>query len=263
MKFLDWLTDKFALIATILVGIATTSYLSASIATELWSQIVMGILGGGLPLISVRFLIKRKLRFFWLTVGLIVFADTSFILSQTAGQAVQVVAQTSNVTAPPALTRLQKASDDAQGSLDELLRQQAEAKTRGTLDNLDGQIQAATISRDDARRFEREWKPETTVSARVNSNDVFMAIPAAISSGVLSRWMTLIFAALVAFVYQGTVIATVGAVVKQAKRESAEGKPKKRKRRVVAPRFQTPATELQFVPEVREGYDPDAGTPDA
>ncbi len=91
MTKLDFMTDRVPLWGTVLVGIATTAYLGASITPDLWSQIVMGIFAGALPLISVRFLIKKKVRLFWMTVGLIVFSDVSMVLSLTEGLTITVL----------------------------------------------------------------------------------------------------------------------------------------------------------------------------
>lgn len=232
MKFIDWLTDNVALAATVLIGIATTFYLFASITPELWSQIVMGVLGGGLPLLSVRFRVKKKVRFFWLTVSLIVFCDVSMLLSLTASQSHGVEAAVQDDgKVPPALARLQKDADDAQATVKELLRQQDQAKTVEFVQILQPQMAAAIASRDAAQRLAREWKPaESSTSARVNSRDVFMAIPDALFSLRLERYITMILGLLVAIVYQGTVIATVAATVKQAKRADSEGAKPKRKR---------------------------------
>lgn len=110
---LDVWTDRIPMVATIIVGIATTSYLSVSITPDLWSKIVMGIFGGGLPLISARFLIKKRMAFFWMTVCLIVFSDVSMVLSLTETQSHALVTAKGTEETPRALKRLQDATDKA------------------------------------------------------------------------------------------------------------------------------------------------------
>lgn len=247
---IDFLTDRLAMYAAVLVGIATTSYLSVSITPDLWSKIVMGIFGGGLPLISVRFLIKKKVRFFWMTVCLIVFCDVSMVLSLTASQAHDAKVQASGDDQTPApLKRLQNATDDTQKGLDELLVQQKEAQTKAFLENLKEQIRTATASRDAAQAREAAWVPVAKADEiKVSSADVFMAIPAALFSLNLSRYMTLVFALLVAIVYQGTVIATVNATVKQVRRDEAKP-PKTRKRTRAAKKPAAAPSREDFQPE--------------
>lgn len=244
MKFLDWMTDTVALIATVLIGMATTAYLFASITSELWSQVIMGCLGGGLPLLSVRFLMKKKMPFFWLTVCLIVFSDTSMILSLTEGQAKQVEQSVAKeATTDPALARLQAQTDRAQTTLDELLAQQREAHTAAFLANLKTQIDQARTDLESARGRESTWKPEQVANHQVSSRDVFMAVVRMAVSGDISRYLTFLLSLLVAIVYQGTVIATVSATVKNVRKsEKAESLPKKRtrKKRVVKEKEPTP-----------------------
>lgn len=251
---LDFLTDTVALWATVAVGIATTAYLSVSITPDLWSKIVMGIFGGGLPLISVRFLIKQKMVFFWMTACLIVFSDVSMVLSLTASQS-SAFTQTTK-TADPALKRLQEATNDAEAVLSELLAQQREAHTKAFLDNLAAQIQTATDSRDKARATEQAWKPAES-RGTVDSHAVFMAIPTAVVSGDLSRWMTLVFALMVATVYQGTVISTTAATVRHILKAEAEHRvqaPKKRKRATVKKPVEiVPVPVNEFEPEPSPG----------
>lgn len=257
MTKIEFATDRVPLWGTVLVGIATTAYLGASITPDLWSQVVMGIFAGALPLISVRFLIKKKFRFFWLTVGLIVFSDVSMVLALTEGQALTVEAVVSSEDqTPPALKRLQNASDKAQKTLDDLVEQQRDAKARQTLDNIDGQITEARKALSEAQRFEREWKPvEKSDEGRVSSRNVFMAIPRALISLELDRYLTTLYALIIAIVYQGTVIASAQATVKQVKAgELKTTGPKRRKRRAktATPPGETPPPEPESLAEVEE-----------
>ena len=257
MKTLDFLTDLVSMVAVVLVGIATTSYLSVSITPDVWSKIIMGIFGGGLPLISVRFLIKKKMRLFWTTVCLIVFCDVSMVLSLTASQAHESIGTPSGEDQTPApLKRLQKSTDAAQKNLDTALEQQAIAKTRGTLDNLDEQIKAMTASRDEARKQEAAWTP-TTRQDVVSSHDVFMAIPVALASLDLSRYMTLVFALLVAIVYQGTVFATVKATVRSMEKTPAVAKKARKRIRATKKAATATPSKEDFQPE--ETLVPSAG----
>ncbi len=233
---LDILTDQGALFATILVGIATTSYLCFNIAPEGWGGWVMAFFGGMIPLLSARFLIKGKKGFFRLTAAVIIFADVSMVLSLTAGQAhVAEVSAVADKATPQELKRLQDASDKAQSTLDQLIVQQRDAKTVAFVQILDGQIVDARADRDKAQAEERAWKPVESAAVKVNSHDVFMAVPTAVMSLDLSRWMTLAFAFIVAFIYQGTVVATVAATVKRAKSEARVGAPKVKRRRKPKP----------------------------
>ena len=246
MKSLDFWTDSVAMWAVVLIGICTTSYLSASITPDLWSQVVMGIFGGGLPLISVRFLIKKKFRFFWMTVGLIVFSDVSMVLSLTEGQSRAYVAESSTET-PKELTRLQDATNAAQTTLDGLTTQYGQAQKRDTLAELDKQIGSARDDLRTAQNAERSWKPVAT-GLKINSHSVFMAIPTAITSNDLSRWMTLVFALFIAVVYQGTVISTTQATIKNVKRSEGKIVRHRRKRGPNKPKTAEPipATEEDF-----------------
>ncbi len=238
---LDILTDQGALFATILVGIATTSYLCFNIAPEGWGGWVMAFFGGMIPLLSARFLIKGKKGFFRLTAAVIIFADVSMVLSLTAGQAhVAEIRSMIDTQVPPELKRLQDASDKAQQTLDNLISQQRDAKTVAFVQILDGQIVDARADRDKAQAEERAWKPVESAAVKVNSHDVFMAVPTAVMSLDLSRLMTLAFAFIVAFIYQGTVVATVAATVKRAKSEARVGAQKVKRRRKVKPVDSTP-----------------------
>lgn len=254
---LDFLTDTVALWLTVAVGIATTAFLSVSITPDLWSKIVMGIFGGGLPLISVRFLIKRRMAFFWMTASLIVFSDVSMVLSLTASQSSEFTVKSGDTD--PALKRLQAATDDAQKGLDELIAQQREAQTKSFLDNLAIQIATATDSRDKARATEQAWKP-TESRSTVDSHAVFMAIPTALVSWDLSRWMTLVFAFLVATVYQGTVMSTVAATVRSIRKAEAAERaqvPKKRKRVVAKPKA-IPVTNATPPEKPADDFEPES-----
>lgn len=230
---LELWTDRIPMGGTILVGIATTVYLAINIMPDVWSKAVMAIFCGALPLISARFLIKKRMAFFWMTVCLIVFSDVSMVLSLTETQSHALVTAKSDET-PPALKRLQDATDKAQATLDDLLAQQAAAKNRVTLDNLNEQIKGdngAQKALAAAKAAEAAWKdPSAAIADRVNSHDVFMAIPTALASLDLSRYMTIVFALLVAVVYQGTLIASVKATIKAVKR--GEGKTRRRRRRI-------------------------------
>ena len=232
MKSLDFYTDRLPMYGAVLVGISTSAYLAFSIMPDIFSKVIFAVFCGGLPLISVRFLIKRRMRFFWISVVLIVFSDVSMVLSLTASQAHEITVQASGDDQTPApLQRLQKATDAAQKGLDELVAQQSTAQTKAFLDILSEQIKTATTSRDEAQKREAEWIPAVLESKGVvSSHDVFMAIPIALISLDLSRYMTLVFALLVAIVYQGTVINTVSATVRTIRREEAKPTPKKKHR---------------------------------
>lgn len=250
MKGLDFWTDKFSMWGVVIIGIITTGFLGWSVSPELLSKIVLAVFAGGLPLISVRFLVKKKMGFFWMSVCIIVFSDVSMVLSLTEGQAVAVTSSTeSGDQVPTGLKRLQTATDDAKGRLEELLAQQRDAKTVAFVQVLTGQIEQARQDLKDAQAREEQWKPEDK-AASVSSHEVFMAIPKAVASGDLSRWMTLVYALLLAVIYQGTLKATTHAVVKNATR--AEAKPAKSRKRnrpaKKAPKSPEPvaATEADF-----------------
>jgi Spy/CpxP family protein refolding chaperone len=201
------------------VGIFTTVLMFVTVTPGIWAKMVMGALGASVVLFSVRALAKKKNGLYLLIAVLMTFSDVSLYLSLTAEQSHQVASEND-----PELKRLQRATDEARGDLSELIAQQDEANSRATLDALALQIAEARSDLRAAKDAEANYNPNHETA--VNASELFMAIPTAITSGSLGRWMTLVFASLVAIILQLTIVATVTATVRSVKRGEATAKPK-------------------------------------
>lgn len=205
-KFLDFLIDRVAMFAAIIVSLGTVTLTFVIITPDiLIYRVIMGTMGAILVLFSPRALAKRKFGLWrWIAV-LIIFAEVSTVLTMTDTQSHDA---TGPVKTDTVLEHLQGATKKAQDNLTKLIDQQATAQTRATLDALADQIKTATELLRQATDRETRYVPAGSTSVGgIDPLKLFMAIPVAIvgTSDMapmdrFSRWMTLIFALIVAIV---------------------------------------------------------------
>jgi hypothetical protein len=247
-KILDLLTDRGAMFAAILVSLGTVTLMFVVITPDLLIfRIIMGTMGAILVLFSPRALAKRKFGLWrWIAV-LIVFAEVSTVLTMTDTQS-----QDSDSVGKidPVLSHLQAATNTAQDNLTKFIDQQATATTTAFLTSLKEQIAVSTQVLQEAKRAETDYRPAGQVSG-IDPNKLFMAIPSAIISLQLARYMTLAFSLIVAVIFQAVVFATVNATVKQIKRVDTEKAPRKRKR-TRKPAEPKQISESDFIQEPQE-----------
>lgn len=227
---LDFLTDRVAMGAAIIVSLGITVLGFVAITPDILAfRIVMGSMGGILVLFSPRALAKKKFSLWIWIAALIVFFEVSTVLTMTATQSTESITH----RVDPIQIQLHQATVDAQRNLTDIIAQQKEANNRTTLDALAKQFDLLTsIYNQAAERESRYVSKGSTERVGIDPNKLFMAIPTAIMSLSLARWMTLVFSLIVAIVFQAVIKATVTATIKSIKREASEtATPRRRKRR--------------------------------
>lgn len=257
-QILDWLTDRGAMVAAILISLGTVTLMFVVITPDiLIYRIVMGTMGAILVLFSPRALAKNKIGLWKWIACLIVFAEVSTVLTMTDTQSHEAMTEAS-VTVDPVLQSLQNSTKTAQDNLTKNIDQQAAANNRITIDGLVEQFGTLTAIYNAAVARESAYRPAGTTQGGIDPNKLFMAIPTAIFSLELARYMTLAFSLIVAILFQLVIKSTVTATVKQIKRDGAEkalGKkkpPRKPRKQKTEPTEPKPITEEDFQPEPQE-----------
>jgi len=257
-KILDLLTDRVAMYAAIVVSLGTITLMFVVITPDiLIYRIVMGAMGAILVLFSPRALAKNKIGLWKWIACLIVFAEVSTVLTMTDTQSHESKTETA-ITVDPVLQSLQNSTKTAQDNLTKNIDQQAAANNRITIDGLVEQFGTLTAIYNAAVARESAYRPAGTSQGGIDPNKLFMAIPTAIFSLELARYMTLAFSLIVAILFQLVIKSTVTATVKQIKREGTEKAPGKKKspRKQRKPKIESaepkPITEEDFQPESKE-----------
>lgn len=247
MKFIDFLTEFLTMAVAVLVGIGTTTLMFVSVSPDPWSATIMASLAVVLVLYSVRAIVKRRRAFWWLMASMIVFCDVSTFLTITEVKETAIV-QTTDTTK----TRLEAATDKAQGTLDNLLAQQQAANSKAHLDSLATQIERAQKALDSAKAEERAYRPSHETRG-FDPTRLFMAIPNAVVSLRLDRIMTLIFALIIACALQAGILSATNATLKNVKRNerdqtraAAKGKGRSRAKRAAAVRPEQPTEPVDM-----------------
>lgn len=254
-KAIEFLTDRFAMFAAIIVSLGTVTLMFVVITPDVFGyRVVMGSMGFILVLFSPRALAKRKFKLWVWIASLIVFSEVSTVLTMTDSQSQD--ANTTVVVIDPVLKHLQDNTKTAQDNLTNIIDQQAKAQNRVTLDSLASQFTLLTSIYNNALAMENAYHGTgKAASGGIDPKKLFMAIPTAIFSGDLSRYMTLIFSLIVAVVFQLVIRATVTDTVKHIK-SSVEKVPKKPKRPSRKPRSKPDEakeiTESDFIKETED-----------
>lgn len=244
MNQIKFILKVIVTIAVTLVAIGTTTLMAMNIAPNLWSGIVISSLVALLVLLSLEALTEKRLVFWWIMAAMIVFSDVSTFLTITESKTTELA-----VAVDPAQTRLQAATDKAQGVLDDLLRQQGAAQNRATLDAIASQIKGAQDRLERAQADERNYHAAEE-GRGLDPRRLFSAIPNAVTSGSLDRWMTFIFAAIMACALQAGMFTATAATMKALKKNDRQAatKPKRRPRRTKAEMVAARAEEVLEAP---------------
>jgi hypothetical protein len=246
---LDFLTDRVAMIAAIIVSLGTITLMFVVITPDiLIFQIVMGSMGAILVLFSPRALAKRKFGLWRWIACLIVFAEVSTVLTMTDTRS-QEATTTEAVTVDPVWKAYQDATKTAQDNLTDLIGQQHAATTKDFLETLKGQIAIATVIYQTAFAAQASYRSAGPAQVGIDPNKLFMAIPSAIASGQLARYMTLVFSIIVAIVFQAVIFATVTNTVKQIRRADSEKAGAKKPKKPRKPPKPKPAEAEQEEPK--------------